>query len=90
MRISADVRFWHNVDKSTECWIWNGTKHERGYGLFWAFGKLGYASRFAYELEHGPIHDGVPLKHTCETKLCVRPSHLEPPAWYTKMKKESE
>ncbi len=85
MRIPADVRFWHNVDKSAECWLWNGTRHKKGYGLFWAFRKSGYAHRFAYELEHGAIPEGAVLQHTCKTKSCVRQSHLE-----LKMKKESE
>lgn len=31
-----------------------------------------------YELETGPIPDGLDLDHLCRVRACVRPSHLEP------------
>jgi len=31
----------------------------------------------AYELECGPIPDGLVLDHLCRVRACVRPGHLE-------------
>lgn len=69
--------FWSKVDKSGECWIWNGSL-QRGYGQAQFGGKPKRAHRVAYELQVGPIPDGLALDHLCHVKSCVRPSHLEP------------
>jgi hypothetical protein len=34
------------------------------------------AHRVAYALEHGYLPAGVVVRHTCDNKNCVRPSHL--------------
>jgi hypothetical protein len=34
------------------------------------------AHRIAWILSHGPIPDGMYICHHCDTKACVRPSHL--------------
>jgi len=36
------------------------------------------AHRVAYELEIGPIPEGLTLDHLCGNKACVRPDHLDP------------
>ena len=35
------------------------------------------AHRFTYELERGPIRDGLVIDHRCRRPGCVRPDHLE-------------
>jgi hypothetical protein len=32
--------------------------------------------RLAWELERGPIPDGLQIDHLCRNRLCVNPSHL--------------
>jgi hypothetical protein len=39
---------------------------------------IGYAHRIAWELEHGPVPEGLTLDHRCRVRHCVNPSHLEP------------
>lgn len=88
-------RFWSYVDRSGECWPWTGAT-KNGYGCFYVTrdkrDRMVQAHRFAYELEHGPIADGMTLDHVCHTavaascpsaascphRACVRPDHMEP------------
>jgi hypothetical protein len=39
---------------------------------------VAYAHRVAWELEHGPVPDGLTLDHRCCVRHCVNPAHLEP------------
>lgn len=49
-----------------------------GYGSIRINKKAERAHRVAYELEVGPIPEGLILRHTCDTPRCVNPSHLIP------------
>lgn len=76
--MSVEDRFWRRVDRSGEgCWEWpeNGIG-SKGYGIFKIDGKNVSAHKFAYELTHGPVPDGLEVCHTCDNPPCVRPSHL--------------
>lgn len=72
--------FWEKVDKSSPngCWEWTGCRHPLGYGQMGSgIGrKLIPAHRFAWELENGPIPDGMEICHHCDNPSCVRVSHL--------------
>lgn len=71
-------RFWSKVDKSGPggCWLWTGGVGSSGYGNFGKPTKL--AHRVSYELEIGPIPEGMQLDHLCRVRTCVNPAHLEP------------
>ena len=71
-------RFWEKVNKTETCWIWTGAKDKDGYGRL-RFGKTHIkAHRYSWELEHGPIPEGMQIHHiVCNNPPCVRPSHLE-------------
>lgn len=89
----ADVveRFWHYVDRrrDDQCWPWTGGTYTIGYGEFNIDGISVYAHRYSYELNIGPIPDGLTIDHTCHNmdyscpggkcahRLCVNPAHLE-------------
>ena len=75
MRRDQIAHFWSRVDKSADCWLWTGAK-QRGYGTFTIDSKSHVAHRFAYELERGPIPDGLEVCHHCDVRACVRPEHL--------------
>lgn len=88
-RLTAEDRFWRNVDKMGPtaalvpefgpCWVWTGRTNRDGYGrLTLGETEIG-AHRFAYELLVGPVPAGLVLDHfACERRRCVRPTHVKP------------
>lgn len=76
-----EERFWRYVDKTDGCWLWVGMTARNGYGKIRSGGHAGpllLAHRVAYELEHGPIPEGLHIDHLCRVRHCVNPAHLEP------------
>lgn len=78
------VHFWSKVEpgrSDTECWLWTGGIARGGYGLFTFrldnIDRSICAHRFAYQVERGPIPDGLQLDHLCRVRACVNPAHLE-------------
>ncbi len=67
--------------RGSKCWMWTGAYDgKRQYGRIRRGGRddgLVPAHVVAYELEYGPVPDGLELDHLCRRGGCVRPSHLE-------------
>lgn len=76
------ARFWAKVEKTATCWNWLGATSDKrgGYGRVWRprSRRHAYAHRVAYELEVGPIPDGLVIDHLCRNRTCVNPAHMEP------------
>ncbi len=64
------------------CWAWCGNRSRLGYGRINTLQngrqKFVWAHRYAWEQTHGPIGDGLELRHVCDTPFCVNPAHLTP------------
>lgn len=76
---SDRMRFFAKVEKlATEagCWIWMSATRGHGYGSFAFNKKCVGAHRLSWEMENGPIPNGMAILHCCDTPLCVRPDHL--------------
>lgn len=70
-------RFWEQVEKTEECWIWQGPKDTGGYGQIGHKGKTLRAHRVAFELCGGTLIEGLVIDHLCRVKHCVNPAHME-------------
>ncbi len=68
--------FWSKVSKTSDCWLWMGSKRKSGYGHFRYMGRLQSAHRVAWQLAFGPIPAGMNVLHRCDNPSCVRPDHL--------------
>ena len=73
------ARFLAKVEQRSvgECWPWTKSTRTSGHGQFSiGTGDLVQAHRFAYTLAHGPIPDGLVVRHTCDNRPCCNPAHL--------------
>jgi len=78
--IPIETRFWEKVDKKdeNECWLWQGYKVPRGYGMFWNGIYSTQAHIVSYRLNIGEVPEGNVIDHICNNPSCVNPNHLNP------------
>lgn len=70
-------KFLSRVERTSTCWLWNGSINFYGYGTIFLSGKSVGAHRVAYELFRGSIPPNMQIDHLCYVKNCVFPDHLE-------------
>jgi hypothetical protein len=66
------------IDKETGCWIFTRYLTDRGYGALNYNGRTRKLHTITFELNGGLVPPGMELHHTCETRACCNPEHLEP------------
>lgn len=74
-RLWSKVKFPSRIG-TDECWNFCGFRDKDGYGEFQVENKHYRAHRLSYELNSGPIPDGLYVLHTCDNPSCCNPSHL--------------
>lgn len=78
----AADRFWAKVHRPDDdgCWLWTGAVDVFGYGKLFrskvAPPHFYRAHRLSWEINVGPIPDGLHALHHCDTPRCVNPRHL--------------
>lgn len=61
---------------ATGCWLWTATVGTHGYGQIWVDGVRKRAHRVSWEINVGPIPNGLHVLHLCDVRSCVAPHHL--------------
>lgn len=74
--INDEARFWSMVDKTENCWLWQGALR-RGYGQYRLWGRSWGVHQIAYKLLRGEIPETMTIDHLCRVKNCVNPEHME-------------
>lgn len=70
-------RFWSRVNRTSRCWLWTGGRTDQGYGEVLVEGQKRRAHRVAFVLSGKRLPARKDIRHTCDVRLCVRPSHLK-------------
>lgn len=60
------------------CRLWKGATSKNGYGVLYSseHRKSRLTHRLSYELQVGPIPDGMKVLHKCDVRRCIEPQHL--------------
>ena len=65
------------VTPDGDCLRWTGNHNAKGYGRVYHKGKVVKVHRLLWELDRGPIPEGMVLDHICQTKDCVMLDHMQ-------------
>lgn len=79
MTISEQQAKWVWLDPSSGCWLWRGFVDKCGYGksMNSLYPGETLAHRLSWMHHRGLIPSGCEIEHTCKTRNCVNPEHLE-------------
>ena len=59
------------------CWEWKNSVDRYGYAKLKVDNKHWKAHRYAFHTLVAPLAEGMVIDHTCRTRRCVNPRHLE-------------
>lgn len=65
-------------EPNSGCLIWLGGLDRSGYGKTSIGGRHFRAHTALYTLAIGPVPDGKVLRHSCDVRCCIEPTHLTP------------
>jgi len=67
----------HNIKiGENDCWIWQNSLNESGYGKSCLNGDQEAAHRVSYKIFKGKIEKKLQVLHKCDVRSCINPDHL--------------
>lgn len=79
-KVSVMERFERHIspEPMSGCWLWIGSVTNGYPQMRDESGKVCRVHRMMYELNHGPLPEGIIIRHKCDNPACVNPKHHEP------------
>src|SRR2546423_1033036 len=71
---------WRVSVDANGCWVWQGCRNKRGYGVMGAFRNKGASAprvSYAVFVDETPLPADWSIDHLCRNRACVCPWHLE-------------
>ncbi|KZE19159.1 hypothetical protein AVW13_11930 [Brevibacterium casei] len=65
-----------HTEREGECLVWTGSRNQKGYGRIKIDKVLYSVHRVAWEIENGPIPEGMQIDHLCWNRSCINLKHL--------------
>jgi hypothetical protein len=71
-------RLWEKIETGAdwECWLWTGSRDDRGYGRLSVHNVPELAHRLVWEYSYGPVPEGLCVLHHCDNPPCCNPDCL--------------
>jgi len=70
------LEFYSVPEPNSGCWLWIGSKLNKGHGCLKVGDKTMLAHRASWEVHKGAIPNGLWVLHLCNNACCINPSHL--------------
>ena len=64
------------INPVSGCWIWSGSKNQKGYGMVKIIGKTYLVHTVMFDNFIGGRNSGKQIHHECKNKACCNPKHL--------------
>lgn len=65
-----------DLGKPDDCWEWKKSKAKGGYGWIGWEGQTKRAHILSWVDAHGPVPEGLRVRHKCDNPPCINPNHL--------------
>lgn len=78
IKYKSDIEYFYRnlIFGLSDCWYWNGSICNLGYGLWSRKGLKGKAHRAVFKLFYNFIPSDCLVLHKCDSRNCVNPDHL--------------